>query len=71
MPKEIVKKIIESYKMEILKFGKDYKILVFGYPHKAFSIEDIIKEIEENPTSDLAKLFIRSRYEYLKWKGEI
>jgi hypothetical protein len=69
--KEIIKKVIESYKRELLKFGGTEKIVIFGYPDKAFTVEDIINEIEKNPNSQLAKMFIRSRLEFMEYKGEI
>jgi hypothetical protein len=69
MEQEIVEKVLASYRAEALKFGNEYKIAIFGYPNKLFSIKDIIKEIEENPASELAKIFIESRWEYLKFKG--
>ena len=69
MDNEKIKVVLASYRAELLKFGGEYKIAIFGYPHKLFSLKDIIKEIEENPTSDLSKVFIESRWEYLKYKG--
>jgi len=71
LEQDIIEKVLASYKAEALKFGNEYKVAILRFPNKLFSIKDIIKEIEENPTSELAKIFIEARWEYLKFKGLI
>jgi hypothetical protein len=71
LDKQKIETVLASYRSEMLKFGNEYKIAIFGHPKKLFSIKDIVEEIEKNPESDLAKMFIESRWEFLKFIGVV